>query len=204
MCAPPIKSLNGLESQLWFWQDSCHGHQSWMMYTSIWASWRKLTIVNVRPRVAEVVWRQKGASPKSLDLYKNFRHQHTLLCLDIKICRDLRTFWKTMGQKVLFWDNNSVSWAWSALLQGIYCILYFCGHFCPRRKVANFCHPGQTHVMSVHRWLDWLLRHERCGCSFIFNSFPFICMSLLYDRMLKLFSFFYCPQYGHMKLRWVS
>ena len=35
------------------------------------------------------------------------------------------TFWKTWGKKVLFWDNNSVSWARSALLHGIYCILYW-------------------------------------------------------------------------------
>ena len=38
---------------------------------------------------------------------------------------DLRTFWETLGKKVLFWVKNSVSRARSALFHGIYCIFYW-------------------------------------------------------------------------------
>ena len=27
----------------------------------------------------------------------------------------------------------------------------FCGHFCPRQKAANFCHPGQWHAWHLHQ-----------------------------------------------------
>ena len=75
-------------------------------------------------RVAKVVRRHEGPMPKSLDSGKNFKPQHTLYRRDIMICRDLRTFWKTLGQKVLIWVKNNVSWEKSALLHGTYCILY--------------------------------------------------------------------------------
>ena len=42
----------------------------------------------------------------------------------IKICADLRTFWRSLGKKVPFWVKNGVSWARSALLNGIYCIIH--------------------------------------------------------------------------------
>ena len=42
----------------------------------------------------------------------------------IRICRDLCTFWRSLGKKVSFWVKNSVSWARSALLHGIYCIFH--------------------------------------------------------------------------------
>ena len=78
-------------------------------------------------------------------------------------------FWQ---ETVFFLVKNIVSWAISALLRGhvVYIAYYtefnlqicdyaqkrricrgnskdvpdenFCGHFCPRRKAANFCHPG--------------------------------------------------------------
>ena len=41
----------------------------------------------------------RGALPKSLDSDGNFKSQHTLVCRDIKICRDLRNFWKSLGKK---------------------------------------------------------------------------------------------------------
>ena len=75
-------------------------------------------------RVAEVVRRHEKPSLKSLDLDKTFKPKHTLFCCDSKICRDLRTFWKTLGKKNAFLGQNSVSWARSALLHGIYCIFY--------------------------------------------------------------------------------
>ena len=45
-------------------------------------------------RVAEVVRRYEGSSTKSSYLYEN--------CRNIKICCDLPTFWKSLGNKVPF------------------------------------------------------------------------------------------------------
>ena len=77
------------------------------------------------PRVAQVARRREGPSPKSLDSDKNFKPKHTLFCRDFKISHDLRTFfWRSMGIKSAFLGKNSASWARSALLHDIYCILY--------------------------------------------------------------------------------
>ena len=54
--------------------------------------------VDVDDRVAEVARRHEGSSPKSLDKDENL----TLFCRDIKICRNLRTFWKTLDKRVRF------------------------------------------------------------------------------------------------------
>ena len=43
-----------------------------------------------------------------LDLDESFMHIHTLFCRDIKICCDLRSFWKTWGEKVFFWGFHSL------------------------------------------------------------------------------------------------
>ena len=67
---------------------------------------------------------QGDRSCRSLDSDENCKPQHSLLSRDIKICRDLHTFWKTFGKIILFWVKNSVFWARSALLHGIYCISY--------------------------------------------------------------------------------
>ena len=53
--------------------------------------------------MAEVVRRHEGPSPKSLDSDENFKLQHMLYFRNIMFCRDLCTFWKTLGKKVLFW-----------------------------------------------------------------------------------------------------
>ena len=54
-----------------------------------------------------------------------FESTHMLSCRDIKICYDLRTFWKTLGKKCFFFGvKNSVSWAIDALLHGIFCKLH--------------------------------------------------------------------------------
>ena len=63
-----------------------------------------------------------GHPPKSLD--ENLKPEHTLFCREIKICRDVRTFLKSLYKKVPFLVKNSASLAKSALLHGIYCILY--------------------------------------------------------------------------------
>ena len=66
-------------------------------------------------RVAEVV---RGAPTEK------FKPEHTLFCRELRfdaiyaLSRDL---W---AKKVPFWVKNSVSWARSALLHGIYCIFY--------------------------------------------------------------------------------
>ena len=44
----------------------------------------------------------KGVRQKVLILFKNFTPYHTLFCRDIKICCDLRTFLKSLGNKVFF------------------------------------------------------------------------------------------------------
>ena len=49
-------------------------------------------------RVAEVVRRYEGSSTKSSYLYEN--------CRDNKICCDLPTFWKSLGNKVPFGSNT--------------------------------------------------------------------------------------------------
>ena len=68
-------------------------------------------------REAEVVRRHEGPSLKSLYTTENFKPYHTISCSDIKICRDLRSFWKSLGK-------NSISWERSTLIHGINCILY--------------------------------------------------------------------------------
>ena len=83
---------------------------------SIWIGLERLE-VNVR--VAEVVRGHGGPLPKSLDSDKNFKPEHTLFCRNIKICRDLRTFWKSLDKKVPFLVKNSASLARSALLHCI-------------------------------------------------------------------------------------
>ena len=50
-------------------------------------------------RREKVAGTPKGPSPKSLDSDENFKPYHTILCHDIKICCDLRTFWS----KKVFW-----------------------------------------------------------------------------------------------------
>ena len=68
-------------------------------------------------RVAGVAGTRERRSPKSLDLDKNFKPLHMLFCRDIKICRDLRTFWKSLvksaflGQKQRFLDKKcTITW----------------------------------------------------------------------------------------------
>ena len=71
-------------------------------------------------------WRRHdGPSPESLVSDENFTLSlFTLFCRDIQSCRDLSTFWESLGKKVFFVVRNSVFQARKALFHGIYCILY--------------------------------------------------------------------------------
>ena len=74
--------------------------------------------------VAEVVWGHGGPSPKSLDSDENFKPKQTLFCRELKFDAIYALFGDLWGKKGPFWVKNSVSWARSALLHGIYCIFY--------------------------------------------------------------------------------
>ena len=77
-----------------------------------------------RVRVAEVVRGHGGAAPKSLDEDENFKPQHTLFCRKLRFVVIYALFGDLLAKKVPFWVKNSVSWARSALLHGIYCIFH--------------------------------------------------------------------------------
>ena len=55
--------------------------------------------------MAEVAQGYKGPSPKSFDLDENFKPKHTLLCCDIEIFHNLRTFSNTLGKKSPYPNN---------------------------------------------------------------------------------------------------
>ena len=92
-----------------------------------------------------------------------------------------RTFWETLGKKVLFRSKTvflrqekhyyicMVYIAYYTELNWQFCNSTqkgrkyapdenFCGHFCPRRKAANFCHPDchHHHLYSTARPTSWL------------------------------------------------
>ena len=80
--------------------------------------------VLVLPRVAEVVREHRGSPPKSLDSDENLKPEHTLFCRELRFVVIYALFGDLWAKKVPFWVKNSVSWARSALLNGIYCIFY--------------------------------------------------------------------------------
>ena len=75
-------------------------------------------------RVAEVVRGNGGPPPKSLDSDENFKPEHTLFCRELRFVAIYAHFGDLWAKNVPFWFKNSVSWARSALLHGIYCIFY--------------------------------------------------------------------------------
>ena len=75
-------------------------------------------------RVAEVVQGHGGPLPKSLDSDENFKPEHTLFCRELRFVAIYTLFGDLWAKKVPFWVKNSVSWARSALLHGIYCIFH--------------------------------------------------------------------------------
>ena len=124
----------------------------------------------------------RRAFAEKAGLGRKFKALTWAIWRDIKICCDLHNFWKTWGKKCLFGDKNSVSWARSALLNHIYCISYWIrfanlqlsakttnwrgNRFLPkknfpRRKAANFCHPGLNELhpsnvsMDSYEWWSY-------------------------------------------------
>ena len=75
-------------------------------------------------RVAEVVRGRGGPPPKSLDSDENFKPKHMLFCRKLRFVAIYAVFGDLCAKKVPFWVKNSVSWARSALLHGIYCIFH--------------------------------------------------------------------------------
>ena len=76
-------------------------------------------VLEVVGRVAEV-----AREPKSLDSDENFKPEHTLFCRKLRFVAIYALFGYLWAKKVPFWVKNSVSWARSALLHGIYCIFH--------------------------------------------------------------------------------
>ena len=66
----------------------------------------------------------QGAPLKSLDLDKNFEPERMLFCRELRFVAIYALFGDLWAKKVPFWVKNSVSWARSALLHGIYCIFH--------------------------------------------------------------------------------
>ena len=76
-------------------------------------------------REEEVVRRHKGPSPKSLDSDENSKPEHTLFCRELRFVAIYALFcWRSLGKRMPFWIKNSIAWARSTLLHGIYCIFY--------------------------------------------------------------------------------
>ena len=75
-------------------------------------------------RVAEVARGHRGPPPKSLDSDANFKPKHMLFCRELRFVAIHAHFEDLWAKKVPFWVKNSVSWARSALLHGIYCIFH--------------------------------------------------------------------------------
>ena len=76
-------------------------------------------------RVAEVAREHGWHPPKSLDSDENFKPEHMLFCGELRFVAICALFGDLWAKKVPFWVKNSISWARSALLHGIYCISYW-------------------------------------------------------------------------------
>ena len=56
--------------------------------------------------------------------FENFKPDHTLFCHELRGVAIYALFEDLWAKKVPIWVQNSVSWARSALMHGIYCILH--------------------------------------------------------------------------------
>ena len=64
------------------------------------------------------------APAEKFGLGRNFKPEHTLFCHELRFVAIYTLFGDLWAKKVPFWVKNSVSWARSALLHGIYCIFH--------------------------------------------------------------------------------
>ena len=55
-----------------------------------------------------------------MDLDENFKPEHMLFCWELRFVTIYALFGDLWAKKVPFWVKNSISWARSALLHGIY------------------------------------------------------------------------------------
>ena len=86
----------------------------------VWPMTKIVTMTNmVRIRVAEVAREHGWHPPKSLDSDENFKPEHTLFCRELRFVAIYALFGDLWAKKVPFWVKNSISWARSALLNGI-------------------------------------------------------------------------------------
>ena len=74
--------------------------------------------------MAEVAQGHRGPPSKSLDSDENFKLEHTLFCCELRFVAIYALYGDLWSKKVPFGVKNSVFWVRSALLLGIYCILY--------------------------------------------------------------------------------
>ena len=129
----------------------------------------------------------KGVAPppqkkkkKKFGLGRNFLAGTYAILLQIKICRNLLTFWRSLGKKKCQIGSKTVFLGQEVHYNMVY-IAYFTdlnlqicdyaqkqrncrknckyafdenlhGHFCPRRKAANYCHPAPTHTHTSLLW----------------------------------------------------
>ena len=59
----------------------------------------------------------------------------------IKICRDLRIFWRTLGKKSAFLGQKQCFLGKKCTITWYIFHISLSCHFCSRRKAAKFCHP---------------------------------------------------------------
>ena len=81
-------------------------------------------IVTSHVKVAEVAREHGWHPPKILDWDENFKPEHTLFFRELRLVANYTLFGELWAKKVPFGVKNSVSWARSALLHGIYRIFH--------------------------------------------------------------------------------
>ena len=119
-------------SKFWPSHQTSASKRSWLnfsfeIFTKLQPSLDLANIDLIRPlsRVAEVVRGHRGPPPKSLDSDKNFKPKQTLFRRELRCVTIYALFGDLWAKQVPFWVKNSVSWARSALLHGIYCIFHW-------------------------------------------------------------------------------
>ena len=129
----------------------------------IFLIWSGLITKCMRIRVAEVAREHGWHPPKSLDSDENFKPEHTLFCRELRFVAIYALFGDLWAKKVPFWVKNSVSWARSALLHGIYCIFHWV-NFANLRLRAKTTH--LTRKLWIRAWqkfsLPFLLLTKGC------------------------------------------